>query len=139
MLTGDTVTLNILGRGRRLYRCCKWVSSSSFWYRTSGACALPLTGVGCGTKVGGSKSPTGAVSSTMCSGCKYRWAGGSILFFVAWRMVHALLTVMRSRNFSISYSLSWGASLWHCIAVAKNFVVLMILSNGVIVEFFMEC
>ena len=50
-------------------------------------------------------------------------------------MIGALMPVMRSCKGSIAYNSSWGASLWHFIAVAKTFVVLIILSNGVIVAF----
>ena len=36
-------------------------------------------------------------------------------------MIGTLLPVMRAREFSIASNSSWGASLWHCIAVAKFF------------------
>ena len=40
---------------------------------------------------------------------------------------------MRARKYSIACNSSWGALLWHFIAVANFFVALMILSTGVTV------
>ena len=77
LCTGDTATLGILGRGCRLYRCCTWFSSSSLCDRISGEITLTLTGIGCGSRVGGSKSPTGVISSEICSGSKYLFPGDS--------------------------------------------------------------
>ena len=136
--TGDTTTLTRLGRGHRLYRCCTWVSSYYFWDRNSGACEVLLTCIGCGTKLGGSKSPTGAVCSEICSGSKCRCTGGSTCCYVDWWLIGVLLPVMRYHKCSIASNSSWGAPLWHCIAVAKFLVALMILSTGVTVGVFME-
>ena len=119
--TGYTTTLAILGRGSKLYRCCTWVSSSSFWDRISGACALLLTVIGYGTTVGDSKSPTCAVSSAIFSGSQCHCTGGSTCCSVDWWLIGALLPIMRARKCSIACNSSWGASLWHFIAIAKLF------------------
>ena len=119
--TGYTLTLASLGFCHSLYQCCAWFSSSSLWDRTSGESALLLTGMCCGSRVGGSHSLTGAINSALCSGSKYRCPGGSSCWSVARWMIGAMLPVMRACKWSIACNSSWGASLWHCIAVARFF------------------
>ena len=132
MWTGDTVDLTRLVGDRRLYRCCTCASLLSLWDMTYDAWAFPLTCVGCRTKAGGSKSLIGAVSSSIWSGSKCRCARVSTCCYVAWQLVGALLPVMSAHKCSIAYSSSWGALLWHLIAVANFLVALMILLTGVI-------
>ena len=63
--------------------------------------------------------------------------GGSTFLFVDSWLIGALLPMMKAYKCSIASDSSWGALLWHCIAVAKCLVALMILLTGVTVAVFM--